>query len=66
MLKRAKFNRVYDEIKEGDQVKLSEKKANFQKENVQRWSKNRYTVDKIEDNPIAGQLYFYHRLINHF
>jgi hypothetical protein len=58
MLKRAKFTRPYDEIKEGDKVKIFKKKANFQKENVRRWSKNRYTVDKIEDNPIAGKLYF--------
>ena len=58
MLKRAKFTRVYNEIKVGDKVKTFKKKANFQKENVQRWSKNRFTVERIEDDKIAGKLYY--------
>ena len=45
-------------FKVGDKVRISKKKANFQKENVQRWSKNNYTVERIEHEPIAGYLYY--------
>jgi hypothetical protein len=58
MLKKANFSRTYNDIKVGDKVKIFKKKANFQKENVQRWSKNRFTVEKIEDEPVAGKLYY--------
>ena len=58
MLKKANFSRTYNDIKVGDKVKIFKKKANFQKENVQRWSKNRFTVEKIEDEPVAGTLYY--------
>ena len=58
MLKKDKFTRVYNEIKVGDEVKIVKKNANFQKENVQRWSKNRFTVERIEDDKIAGKLYY--------
>ena len=58
MLKKAKFQRTYNDIKVGDKVRIFKKRANFQKENVQRWSKNNYTVERIENEPIAGDLYY--------
>jgi hypothetical protein len=50
--------RKYPDIKVGDKVRVYKKRKNFQKSNVSIWSENRYTVNKIEDVPNAGKLYF--------
>ena len=49
--------RKYPEIDKGDRVKIYRKKAITEKERTSQWSKETYTVERIEKK--LGQSYFY-------
>ena len=54
---KAKKNRMYPELEKGDEVKIFRKRKPNEKERVGNFSKNAYTVEKIEKN--LGQNYYY-------
>ena len=54
---KAKKNRMYPELEKGDEVKIFKKRKPNEKERVGNFSKNAYTVEKIEKN--LGQNYYY-------
>ena len=49
--------RKYPEISTGDQVRIYRKKAITEKERTSQWSKETYTVERIEKK--LGQSYFH-------
>ena len=49
LAEKAKQNRVYPELDKGDEVKIFRKRKPNEKERVGNWSKNVYTVEKIEE-----------------
>ena len=57
----AKRNRSYPDINVGDRVKIYTKKKRFEKERISVWSKEIYTVEKIEES--HGQ-HFYRTTAN--
>ena len=54
---KAKKNGVYPGLDKGDEVKISRKRKPNEKERISNWSKNVYTVEKIEEK--LGQKYHY-------
>ena len=43
-----KRNRIYPDLDKGDEVKIFRKRKPTEKERVGNWSKNTYTIGKIE------------------
>ena len=58
MESKAMHDRNYPEIKEEDKVRIFKKRTKADKENIPKWSRNTFTVTKIDHHPIAGNLYF--------
>ena len=54
---KAKKNRVYPELEKGDEVKIFKKRKPNEKERVGNWSKNIYTVERIDEK--LGQKYYF-------
>lgn len=54
---KAKRNRIYPELNERDKVKIYRKKGITEKERSSTWSKNDYTITKIQNK--LGQKYYY-------
>ena len=46
---KAKQNRMYPELDRGDEVKIFRKRKPNEKERVGNWSKNIYTVERIDE-----------------
>ena len=57
LAKKAKKNKVYPELDKGDEVKIFRKRKPNEKERIGNFSKNVYTVEKIEEK--LGQKYYY-------
>ena len=53
----AKKNRVYPELDIGDTVKILRKRKPNEKERVGNWTRNRFTIEKIDKK--LGQSYYY-------
>ena len=54
---KAKKNRMYPELEKGDEVKIFKKRKPNEKERVGNWSKNIYTVERIDEK--LGQKYYF-------
>ena len=54
---KAKKNRMYPELDRGDEVKTFRKRKPNEKERVGNWSKNIYTVERIDEK--LGQKYYF-------
>ena len=54
---KAKKNRIYPELEKGDEVKIFKKRKPNEKERVGNWSKNIYTVERIDEK--LGQKYYF-------
>ena len=48
--------RIYPNISEGDAVKIYKKKDKLDKERVSTWSKENYTVERVEES--MGQKFY--------
>ena len=59
MEKHAKHEKHYEEIKVGDRVRTFRKRKRVgEKEEVLKWNKNAVEVLRIEDDPVAGKLFY--------
>jgi len=59
MESRAMLSKRYEEVKVGDKIRVFRRRKHLsEKENVPQWSKVAYEVQKIDDNPNAGKLYY--------
>jgi hypothetical protein len=59
MEKHAKHEKHYEEIKVGDRVRTFRKRKRVgEKEEVLKWNKNAVEVLRVEDDPVAGKLFY--------
>ena len=54
---KARKNRMYPELEKGDEVKIFKKRKPNEKERVGNWSKNIYTIERIDEK--LGQKYYF-------
>jgi len=59
MEKHAKHEKHYEEINVGDRVRRFRKRKRVgEKEEVLKWNKNAIEVLRVEDDPVAGKVFY--------